>query len=112
LLAEIFRTETTQTWLTKLRAAGVPASPIRRLDEVVNAPQSAARAMFPFINDASSGPLQVVGAPIKFSETPGIVSAGAPALGQHTRESLFEWLEMDESELDQLRSAGVIAQND
>ena len=112
LLAAIFRTETTQTWLTKLRAAGVPASPIRGLDEVVNAAQSAARAMFPFINDASSGPLQVVGAPIKFSETPGIVSTGAPALGQHTRESLFEWLEMGESELDQLRSSGVIAQNE
>jgi crotonobetainyl-CoA:carnitine CoA-transferase CaiB-like acyl-CoA transferase len=40
------------------------------------------------------------------------VSTGAPALGQHTRESLFEWLEMDESELDQLRTSGVIAQNE
>jgi crotonobetainyl-CoA:carnitine CoA-transferase CaiB-like acyl-CoA transferase len=112
LLAQIFQTETTQTWLSKLRAAGVPTSAIRRLDEVVNAAQSEVRAMFPFINDASSGPLQVVGAPIKFSETAGIVSSGAPALGQHTRESLFEWLEMDESELDQLRIAGVIAQNE
>jgi crotonobetainyl-CoA:carnitine CoA-transferase CaiB-like acyl-CoA transferase len=112
LLAQIFQTETTQAWLSKLRAAGVPASAIYRLDEVVNAAQSEVRAMFPFINDARSGPLQVVGAPIKFSETAGIVSAGAPALGQHTRESLFEWLEMDESELDQLRTSGVIAQNE
>jgi len=31
----------------KLRAAGIPASPIRRFDEVVNDPQCAVREMFP-----------------------------------------------------------------
>jgi len=112
LLAEIFRTETMEKWLAKLRAAGVPASPIRRIDEVVNDAQSAVREMFPFITHPSAGQLKVVGSPIKFSETPAIVSTSAPALGQHTQETLSEWLAMDATEFDQLRSAGVILQKE
>jgi crotonobetainyl-CoA:carnitine CoA-transferase CaiB-like acyl-CoA transferase len=112
LLAEIFRRETLENWLARLRAAGIPASPITRIDEVVNGAQSAAREMFPFITHPRAGQVRVVGAPIKFSGTPGAVSAGAPVLGQHTQETLSEWLAMDESEINQLRSAGVILQNE
>ena len=112
LLAEIFRTETMENWLAKLRAAGVPASPIRRFDEVVNGAQSHVREMFPSITHPSSGQLRVVGSAIKFSETPAIISTSAPVLGQHTKETLSEWLPMDASEFDQLRSAGVILQEE
>jgi crotonobetainyl-CoA:carnitine CoA-transferase CaiB-like acyl-CoA transferase len=112
LLAEIFRTETMENWLAKLRAAGVPASPIRRFDEVVNGAQSHVREMFPSITHPSSGQLRVVGSAIKFSETPAIISTSAPVLGQHTKETLSEWLPMDASEFDQLCSAGVILQEE
>jgi crotonobetainyl-CoA:carnitine CoA-transferase CaiB-like acyl-CoA transferase len=111
-LAEIFKAETAENWLAKLRAAGVPASPIGRFDEVVNGAQAAVREMFPFITHPSSGPLQVVGPPIKFSETPAVVSAGAPALGQHTQETLFEWLAMEATEFAQLHRDGVLLQNE
>jgi crotonobetainyl-CoA:carnitine CoA-transferase CaiB-like acyl-CoA transferase len=86
LLTEIFRTETLENWLAKLLAAGIPAWPITRIDEVVNGAQSAAREMFPFITHSGAGQVKVVGAPINFSETPGAVSAGAPVLGQRTQE--------------------------
>src|ERR1700730_17453599 len=112
LLAEIFRTETMENWLAKLRAAGVPASPIRRFDEVVNGAQSHVREMFPSMTHPSSGQLRVVGSPIKFSETQGIVSTGAPVLGQHTKETLSECLAMDAAEFGQLHSDGVILQNE
>jgi crotonobetainyl-CoA:carnitine CoA-transferase CaiB-like acyl-CoA transferase len=112
LLAEIFRTETMENWLAKLRAAGVPASPIRRFDEVVNGAQSHVREMFPSITHPSSGQLRVVGSAIKFPETPAIISTSAPVLGQHTKETLSEWLAMDATEFDQLRLAGVILQEE
>jgi crotonobetainyl-CoA:carnitine CoA-transferase CaiB-like acyl-CoA transferase len=112
LLAEIFRMDTMENWLAKLRAAGVPASPIRRIDEVVNDPQSAARQMFPFVLHPTAGQLRVVGSPIKFSETPAIVSTSAPVLGQHTQETLSEWFAIDATELGQLHSAGVILQGE
>ena len=42
-LTNVFRTDTMENWRAKLRTAGVPASPIRRLDEVINDPQCAVR---------------------------------------------------------------------
>src|ERR1700682_3790058 len=60
-LVDIFRTETMENWRAKLRTAGVPASPVRRLDEVVNDPQCAVREMFPYTTDPGAGLARVVG---------------------------------------------------
>jgi len=111
LLAEIFLTETTENWMAKLRAAGIPASTIRRFDEVVNNAQSTAREMFPFAHQ-SIGQSRVVGPPIKFSTTRAIVSTSATTLGQHTQETLSDWLAMDAEEFRELRSAGVLLQSE
>lgn len=112
LLAETFAKDTMANWVGKLRAAGIPVSPIRRLDEVVNDPQSAVRELFPYVTDPENGLVRVVGSPIKFSETPATHSSSAPLLGQHTKETLSEWLAMDATEFDELRSAGVILQDE
>jgi crotonobetainyl-CoA:carnitine CoA-transferase CaiB-like acyl-CoA transferase len=107
-LAEIFRGDTLENWLTRLRAAGVPASPIRRFDEVVNDAQCAIRNIFPSMADVGDGEVRVVNTPIKSSaETPPVLSH-APTLGQHTKEILSEWLGIGEAELRRLQSAGVI----
>ena len=107
-LAEIFRGDTLENWLTKLRAAGVPASKIRRLDEVVNDAQCAVRNIFPNMPDLGDGEVRVVSTPIKSSTEPPPVLTHAPALGQHTKQILSEWLEIGEVELRSLQSAGVI----
>src|SRR3981081_826930 len=87
LLADVFRTDTMENWRAKLRTAGVPASPIRRLDEVVNDPQCAVREMFPYTTDPGAGLVRVVGSPIKFPEQPVADLSSAPGLGQHTKET-------------------------
>ena len=107
-LTEIFCTDTMENWRAKLGAAGVPASPIRRLDEVVNGPQSAVREMFPYVTDPNVGQVRVVGSPIKFPEQPAVALSNAPGLGQHTNETLSDWFGMDSTELSRLRAAGVI----
>src|SRR3984893_10125901 len=108
LLTEIFRTETMENWLAKLRAAGVPASPIRRLDEVVDDPQCAVREMFPHTADLRAGQVRVVGSPIKFLEQPAAALSSAPALGQHTNETLSDWFETCSTEVTRRRAVGVI----
>jgi formyl-CoA transferase/CoA:oxalate CoA-transferase len=109
-LADVFCTDTMENWRAKLRAAGVPASPVRRLDEVVNDPQCAVREMFPYAADPGAGQVRVVGSPIKFPKEPAAVLSGAPELGQHTRETLSDWFGMDSTELSHLQAAGVILQ--
>jgi crotonobetainyl-CoA:carnitine CoA-transferase CaiB-like acyl-CoA transferase len=109
-LADVFCTDTMENWRAKLRAAGVPASPIRRLDEVVNDPQCAVREMFPYTTDPGAGQVRVVGSPIKFSEQPAAAPSSAPELGQHTKQTLSDWFGMDSTEMSHLQAAGVILQ--
>jgi crotonobetainyl-CoA:carnitine CoA-transferase CaiB-like acyl-CoA transferase len=111
-LAEIFCTDTMENWRAKLRTAGVPASPIRRLAEVVNDPQCAVREMFPYTTDPGVGQVRVVGSPIKFHEEPAVALSSAPGLGQHTNETLSDWFGMDSTELCDLQAAGVILQGE
>jgi len=37
-----------------------------------------------------AGPMKTIGLPVKFSATPGGVTAPAPLLGEHTRQVLAE----------------------
>ena len=109
-LAEVFRTDILENWRAKLRTAGVPASPIRRLDEVVNDPQCAVREIFPYAINPSVGQVRVVGSPIKFPGEPAAALSNAPELGQHTKETLSDWFGMDSTELGHLQAAGTILQ--
>jgi crotonobetainyl-CoA:carnitine CoA-transferase CaiB-like acyl-CoA transferase len=108
LLAELFGGDTMQDWLNRLRAAGIPCSPIRRLDEVVNDAQAAVREMFPSIQHPTSGRMTVVGNPIRYSAEQPIGLSDAPKLGEHTERTLSEWLGLDTTELSDLQSKGAI----
>jgi crotonobetainyl-CoA:carnitine CoA-transferase CaiB-like acyl-CoA transferase len=108
MLAQIFRTASSEEWKRRLSAVGVPCTPVRTLDEVVRDPQAAAREMFPVVDHTASGRFPVTGPPVKFSATPGRVSAGAPLLGEHTREALQTLLGLSPDELDRLAAESVI----
>jgi crotonobetainyl-CoA:carnitine CoA-transferase CaiB-like acyl-CoA transferase len=108
MLSGIFQTDTAQHWFEKLSAFGVAASPVKTIDEVLRDPQAAVREMFPRLNEAIDGFRTITGLPVKFSQTPGSVGAGAPRLGQHTREILRELLDARAGEIEKLESAGVI----
>ena len=43
------------------------------------------------VEHSTLGPVRTLGLPVKFSETPGRVAAGAPLFGEHTREVLAEF---------------------
>lgn len=88
-MASVFRAADGQEWVERLRAAGIPCTPVRDFAEVASDPQSAERGMFPVVDGH-----RVTGPPLKFSQTPGAVGAGAPAPGEHTEEVLEELLGM------------------
>jgi crotonobetainyl-CoA:carnitine CoA-transferase CaiB-like acyl-CoA transferase len=106
-LGEVFRTRTAAEWLERLEAAGVPAGPVLSIGQMHEDPQALARGMVVAPEHARLGPVKTIGLPVKFSQTPGEVAAGAPLYGQHTREVLAAHGFAAE-EIDALIEAGAV----
>jgi crotonobetainyl-CoA:carnitine CoA-transferase CaiB-like acyl-CoA transferase len=102
-LAEVFSARPGLEWVERLRAVGIPCTPVRNFEEVATDPQSQVRAMFPVVDGH-----RVTGTPVKFSGTPGHPGDGAPEPGQHTAAALGELLGLSAVEVEALVNRGVI----
>jgi crotonobetainyl-CoA:carnitine CoA-transferase CaiB-like acyl-CoA transferase len=76
--------DTRQSWIDRLAAAGVPCGLVRDIGELFADPQIAARDMVVALDHSTIGSLQLLGIPVKLSDTPGGLNAPPPTLGQHT----------------------------
>jgi crotonobetainyl-CoA:carnitine CoA-transferase CaiB-like acyl-CoA transferase len=74
--------------LKALEEAGVPATPVNTVDQVMNDPQTAARGMVDRVQHPVLGEIPVVSTPVKFSNMTVGVRTAAPVRGQHTDEVL------------------------
>jgi crotonobetainyl-CoA:carnitine CoA-transferase CaiB-like acyl-CoA transferase len=108
LLEDVFRSRPANEWVDRLQAAGIPASLVRNFQDVVEHPQTAVRAMFPYMDHPTAGRHRVTGTPVKLSETPGAPGAPAPLLGQHTSCVLKDLLGLDDAAIEELTRRGVI----
>jgi crotonobetainyl-CoA:carnitine CoA-transferase CaiB-like acyl-CoA transferase len=107
ILQETFAARPAEHWLQTLHSLGIPCSLVRDFREVVEAPQSQSRDLFPRV-DCASGSTRVTGAPLKFSDSEAVPPKPAPRLGEHTRQALREVLGMQNAEIDVLAKQGVI----
>jgi crotonobetainyl-CoA:carnitine CoA-transferase CaiB-like acyl-CoA transferase len=76
--------------LTMLEAAGVPATPVNTVQQVMEDAQTAARSMIERVVHPRLGEIPVVGTPVKFSRMRPGVRRPAPQQGEHTDEILAE----------------------
>lgn len=102
LLARSFEAEDGEALALRLIRGGVPAGPVRPVDEVMAAPHTSHRAMV-----AEVGGWRGLGTPIKLSRTPGGVRAAPPRFGEHGAEVLARHGYSDE-EIRRLESEGVL----
>ncbi len=112
LLEQWTRAHDTEDLDRRLARAGVVASPVRGIDELLRCPQLRARGMIEPVAHPRLGllpGLAQAGFPLKFSaaET-GYEGAAAPT-GTHTREILADLADLDETALDDLAARRVIA---
>jgi formyl-CoA transferase/CoA:oxalate CoA-transferase len=107
-LQEAFLTKTYEEWEAILLPAGIPMGAINTIDRVVEHPQVAARGTLVDCTHPVAGTIQMVGPPVRMSETPGAVRAPAPLLGEHTDQVLRERLGLTDDEIATLRNDGVI----
>jgi crotonobetainyl-CoA:carnitine CoA-transferase CaiB-like acyl-CoA transferase len=98
----------TDTWLTKLKAVGVPCGRINSVAEALDDPHTAARNMIETVEHPTIGALQMLGIPFKFSDTACTVRRPPPTLGQHSDEILSGELGLDAKAIAQLRHERVI----
>jgi crotonobetainyl-CoA:carnitine CoA-transferase CaiB-like acyl-CoA transferase len=108
ILVDVLRQGTRQSWIERLRAAGVPCGSVRDLGEVFADPQLSARDMLARVEHDTIGSLQLLGVPIKLSDTPGSVRTAPPPLGHHTDAVLRTELGMSGADIDALREMGAI----
>jgi crotonobetainyl-CoA:carnitine CoA-transferase CaiB-like acyl-CoA transferase len=107
LLTPYFRERSTAEWLAQFDALGLPAGPVLSIAEMHADPQTQAREMVTEVQHSRLGAVKTLGAPVKFSATPGSVRRGAPILGEHTWEILQEHGYSDEK-IESLAAGGAV----
>lgn len=108
LTAQIICTRTVSDWLPQLSAAGVPCSPIQKLDQALEHPQVQARQLLVHTQHPVLGDLQSLGLPIRFNGEARSAVCAPPLLGQHTLEVLGQ-AGFSPEDVDRLIKAGVVA---
>ena len=88
LLEEVFTKESTTTWLTRFRAAGVPCAPINSYSEVLVDPQVEHMGWVQPIDLPNGIRTKTFIAPVKLSGSSQPIRLQPPALGEHNDEVL------------------------
>ena len=109
LLSAEIKKKSTQEWMDMFQQIDVPAAPVNRMDDVFKMDQIAARGMkISLPHPLSSIPIDLVGSPLKLSDTPVTYNCGPPTLGQHTEEVLKDMLQLGSDDINELRKKGVV----
>lgn len=107
IVRRAFRARPRDAWLADLHAAGVPAAPVQRVDEVLAHPQLVHRGAATTVDLPGLGPTTVVAPPFVFDGERRTATTPPPALGEHQRSVLADWLGYGDDEIDAARSAGA-----
>jgi crotonobetainyl-CoA:carnitine CoA-transferase CaiB-like acyl-CoA transferase len=100
-------TGTSDYWIDKLNAAGVPCERVKTLPEVFADPQTIAQEMVLNAEHPGHGQVKMLGFPLKFARAPCQLRRPAPDLGADTDAVLRE-LGFSVEEITRLREGGVI----
>jgi len=108
ILERHFAQRSLEDWMTRMRAGGVPAGPIRSIAEAVNCPEVKERGILGMAPHSRAGEVPNLRLPLQLSGTPLVAPHGAPVLGEHTRAVLSELLHYDNARIARLEQQGVI----
>ncbi len=107
ILEAAFATRTRDAWLERLGAAGVPAGPVRTVEDVIVDESLERTGVIVRSEHAAAGTVRTMGSALHLERTPVRIAGATPVLGQHTREVLGE-LGLDAAAVDALFEAGAV----
>jgi crotonobetainyl-CoA:carnitine CoA-transferase CaiB-like acyl-CoA transferase len=105
---DVLKTRTTEEWLERLEAEGVPCAPVLTRDQVITHPQIQASGILLESDHPDAGRLRQTRTAARFS-TPTVVRRGAPRLGEHSEEVLAD-LGLSADDIAGLRRQGIIGE--
>ena len=108
ILREWLRKESRDYWIGIFQTTGVPAAPIRKVDEVCDSAVLASRGMIAEMPHSSAGTLKTIKSPIHLNASPLTEYAAPPILGEHTDDILSKNLGLNDAEISKLRTDNVI----
>src|SRR5436190_1646138 len=100
-------TETTEYWIDKLNAAGVPAGRVMGLAEVFADPQIIDQEMVLSQDHPGHGTVRMLGFPIKFAEAPCALRRPTPEVGADT-DAVLQEIGYSAAEIASFRQGGVV----
>jgi formyl-CoA transferase len=103
----LFREKRIDEWLKILESKGIPAGPVRFVEELFDDPQVLANGLVTEVTHFQEGTVKMVGPMARFSGTPLPPTRPSPALGEHSAEVL-RGLGFTQSEIDDWKEAGVV----
>jgi len=107
-LAAMFAARPVADWVERLATAGVPCGAVNTIAQVFETPGLLGPDMLAALPHPTLGSVRMVNTPIGLSATPAAPRRAPPTLGQHTDETLDEWLGLDADEIATLREKGIV----
>ncbi|TKA80569.1 hypothetical protein B0A49_00621 [Cryomyces minteri] len=109
IVNDIFKEKTIEEWLAVLDGSGLAHGPVNSIQKAFEHPQTRARDMIQAVEceAAEAGHINMIGVPVKFSETKGTIRARPPFLGEHTAE-ILQGIRYEAKRIEQLRKDGVV----
>lgn len=110
IITDLLKTRSSAYWVGAFETASLPCCPVNTLDQVFADPHVEERGMRISMSHPFSPNKQVdlIGNPIKLSDTPTSYRRSPPVLGEQTDEVLQEVLGLDANDRAALRKASII----
>jgi crotonobetainyl-CoA:carnitine CoA-transferase CaiB-like acyl-CoA transferase len=90
MIAGVLKGADAETWIDRLRAAGIPCGRINSVSQALADPHAQAREMLRTLAHPSAGDVRTLGIPFRFSDTPASIRRPPPTLSQHTDQVLAD----------------------
>jgi crotonobetainyl-CoA:carnitine CoA-transferase CaiB-like acyl-CoA transferase len=105
-----FASKTRDEWIVTLRRepGDFIFTVVNSIDDLPDDPQVRANDYVVDFEHPQHGTVQMLGLPLRLSETPGAIRAPAPEFGQHTEQILLDRLGYDWERISELRKKEVI----
>lgn len=106
-VATHLKTRRTEEWLIDFDAAGIPAMPVKRIDDLYDDPHLSAVSFFQDCERSNDGARRYPGTPVLFDGSRPAVRFEAPDLGEHNAFALTQ-LGISPDVIDELIACGAL----